>query len=74
MLFGYLALVDYCYNFIFIDVGSYRKKLRWWYFSNSNFGKKLSRNELNIPEKKCLPGTKTELPMVIVADDFLERI
>lgn len=64
-----LALVDACYNFIFVDVGSYGRNSDGGILSNSNFGKKLFRNELNIPEQKLLPGTNTKLPMVIVADD-----
>ncbi|XP_042910704.1 uncharacterized protein [Parasteatoda tepidariorum] len=64
-----LALVDARYNFIFLDVGSYGRNSDGGVLSNSNFGKKLSRNQLNIPDKKCLPGTDTKLPMVIVADE-----
>lgn len=64
-----LALVDARYNFIFLDVGRYGRNSDGGVLSNSNFGKKLSRNQLNIPDKKCLPGTDTKLPMVIVADE-----
>ncbi|XP_054277592.1 uncharacterized protein LOC128996347 [Macrosteles quadrilineatus] len=64
-----LALADPCYNFIFVDVGSYGRNADSGVFSKSNFGKKMLRNELNIPGNKCLPGTNTELPMVVVADE-----
>ncbi|XP_050676761.1 uncharacterized protein LOC126973478 [Leptidea sinapis] len=64
-----LALVDARYNFIFVDVGSYGRNSDGGVLANSNLGRKLSRNQLNIPDKKGLPGTNMELPMVIVADE-----
>lgn len=39
-----LALVDARYKFIFLDVGSYGRNSDGGVLSNSNFGKKLSRN------------------------------
>lgn len=45
-----LSLVDARYNFIIVDVGSYGRNSDSGILSNSNFGKKLFRNQLNIPE------------------------
>lgn len=64
-----LALVDPCYNFIVIDVGGYGKNSDGGILSNSNFGKALQSKRLNIPNKRVLPGTNVELPMVCVADE-----
>ena len=64
-----LALVDPCYNFIIVDVGGYGKNSDGGIFSNSNFGRALQNDKLNIPKKRALPGTNTELPMIIVADE-----
>lgn len=64
-----LALVDPSYNFIVVDVGVYGKNSDGGIFSNSNFGKALHNGTLNVPKKRALPETDTELPMVIVADE-----
>jgi len=64
-----LALVDPCYNFIVVDVGSYGKNSDGGIFLNSNFGKALQNGKLNVPGTKKIPQTNTELPMVIVADE-----
>lgn len=64
-----LALIDPCYNFIVVDVGFYGKNSDGGIFLNSNFRKTLQNSKLNTPEKKKLPQTSSELPMVIVADE-----
>ena len=64
-----LALVDPLYNFILVDVGAYGKNSDGGILINSNIGKSLENDTLNIPRVRTLPGTDTELPMVIVADE-----
>lgn len=64
-----LALVDARYNFIAVDVGAYGKNSDGGILANSNFGKSLLNNKLNIPQSRSLPGTNIQLPMVIVADE-----
>jgi len=64
-----LALVDRCYNFIAIDVEVYGKNSDGGILVNSNLGKSLDNNTLNVPKSKTLPGSNIELPMVIVGDE-----
>lgn len=64
-----LALVDPCYNFIVVDVGSYGKNSDGGIFLNSNFGRALEHGQLNVPRSRTLPTTNVELPMVIVGDE-----
>ncbi|XP_050308498.1 uncharacterized protein LOC126744939 [Anthonomus grandis grandis] len=64
-----LALVDPCYNFIAVDLGAYGKNSDGGILANSNLGKSLENNKLNVPKIKALPNTNIELPMVIVGDE-----
>lgn len=45
-----LALIDPCYNFIVVDVGSYGKNFDGGIFLNSNFRKTLQNGKLSTPE------------------------
>jgi hypothetical protein len=38
-------------------------------FFNCNFGRALQNDKLNIQKKRALPGTNTQLSMIIVADE-----
>ena len=64
-----LALVDANYRFIAIDVGAYGKNSDGGIFSNSNLGKSLKYNKLQIPPGKQLPGSEENLPYVIIGDE-----
>lgn len=65
-----MAVVDANLNFIFIDVGAYGREADSNVFRNSVFGKKLYRNQLQIPDPVSLPLTENNLqPFVFVADE-----
>ncbi|KAG8231967.1 hypothetical protein J437_LFUL008888 [Ladona fulva] len=51
------------------NVGGYGKNCDGGIFSNSNLGRALQNDKFNILNKRALPGTNTELPMIIVADE-----
>ncbi|KAM5165210.1 LOW QUALITY PROTEIN: uncharacterized protein ACMZJ9_007653 [Mantella aurantiaca] len=58
------------YNLIFIDVGSYGSAPDSSVFQHSQFYKKRTQGQLDIPEPCPLPGTSdSDLPMVFVADE-----
>lgn len=63
-----LALVDANYKFIAIDVGACGKNSDANIFKNSDLGKCLSNESLNMASPKALPGGNTVLPHVIIAD------
>ncbi|KAE9543209.1 hypothetical protein AGLY_003120 [Aphis glycines] len=68
-----MAVVDANLNFIFIDVGAYGREADSNVFRNSVFGKKLYRNQLQIPDPVSLPLTENNLqPFVFVADEAFE--
>ncbi|XP_050313024.1 uncharacterized protein LOC126748059 [Anthonomus grandis grandis] len=63
-----LALVGADYKFLAVDIGGLGKNSDGNIFSNSNFGKALAENRLNIPHYKPLPGTEDTMPYVIIGD------
>ncbi|XP_050300615.1 uncharacterized protein LOC126739132 [Anthonomus grandis grandis] len=63
-----LALVGADYKFLVVDIGGLGKNSDGNIFSNSNFGKALAENRLNIPHDKPLPGTEDAMPHVIIGD------
>jgi len=64
-----LALVDAQYKFLAVDIGSYGKNSDGGILSNSNLGKALEKNKLNIPNDQYLPSTNEKLPLVIIGDE-----
>lgn len=65
-----LAVVDADYRFIAIDVGAYGKESDSSIFNDWTFGKKMAKNELNLPSPKALPHTDLPpLPYVFLGDE-----
>lgn len=64
-----LAIVDANCKFIAIDVGSYGKEGDSNIFTKSTMGKKIMRNDFNIPEPKNLPNTNDTLPHFFIGDE-----
>lgn len=64
-----LAVVDADYSFIYVDIGCQGRISDGGVFKNSNFFSKLSEGDLNIPDDNALPGRRTPVPFVFVADD-----
>lgn len=64
-----LALLDAECNFISVDFGAYGKNSDGAIVRDSNLGKRLLSNHLNIPPPKVLPSTNIVLPHVIVGDE-----
>lgn len=63
------ALVDANYRFIAVDIGSYSKNSDGDIFANSNLGKSLDSEKLNVPEDCAFPGTNNVAPYVILGDE-----
>ena len=65
-----LALADANLKFIAIDIGAYGRNSDGGIFANSNLGKGLVGNTLQIPNDAPLPGAEQmgALPYVVVAD------
>lgn len=61
-----LGVVDADYFFTAIDVGAPGREADSSIFKSSNFGKKLIRNQLDLPEPACLPNNIGELPVPFV--------
>lgn len=65
-----MAVVDSDYKFIFVDIGSFGSCADSTVFQNTKFGKRLTSNQLDLPDNKPLPGTDgPDMPYVFVADD-----
>ncbi|XP_031332700.1 protein ALP1-like [Photinus pyralis] len=64
-----LALVDAHYTFIAVDIGGYGRNSDGGLFANSNLGRALEKNKLNVPIDTELPNTSTSMPFVIVGDE-----
>ncbi|XP_065200002.1 uncharacterized protein LOC135843983 [Planococcus citri] len=63
-----LAGVDANYKFTFIDVGVKGRFSDGYTFAQSNFGKRLISNQLNIPSPTKIEPGGDEMPFVFVAD------
>lgn len=64
-----MAVVDFDYNFVSIDVGSYGKDCDSAVFKKTQFWKSLIDNTLNIPTPCLIPNTDYVLPYVFVGDE-----
>lgn len=64
-----LALVDAQYKFLAVDIGAYGKNSDGGILSNSNLGKALEKNKLNIPNDQYFPDANEKLPLVIIGDE-----
>ena len=66
-----MALVDYQYCFITVDVGAYGSSSDGGVFARSELGRTLVDNALNLPADKILQGAAElgPLPYVIVGDE-----
>ena len=64
-----LALVDAQYKFVAVDIGAYGKNSDGGILSNSNLGKALEKNKLNILNEQYLPSTNEKLPLVVIGDE-----
>ena len=73
-----LAIVDYDYKFLFVDVGCQGRISDGGVFRNSSFNRALQSGKLNLPEPAPLPSSEDPIwmheenhpvPYVFVADD-----
>ena len=65
--FVLLAVYDAQFCFRFVDIGDTGRHSNSGVFANSNFGKQLLSNQLEIPPPECLASVG-ELPFCFVAD------
>ena len=61
--------MDANYKFIAVDIGSYGRNSDGGIFSNSNLGKALANNTLNVPKDASLVEGGEKIPFVIVGDE-----
>lgn len=64
-----MVIVNANYEFIIVDVGANGRISDGGVFSNTQFCKRLVKNELNIPQPDNLPNSEIKQPYVLVGDD-----
>lgn len=64
-----MAIVNANYEFIMVDVGANGRDSDGGVFSNTQFYKRLVKNELYIPQPDNLPISQIKQPYVLVGDD-----
>lgn len=68
-----MAIADYRYRFSLVDIGAYGGNSDGGIFSDSEIGKSLRNNTLNLPEgRSTLPGCDICIPGFFVADDAFQ--
>lgn len=63
-----MATCDAFYKFIFVDIGGVGSQYDSTTFQESGFGKGILQEKLSIPNPRPLPGTESEFPCFIGAD------
>ncbi|CAD7084400.1 unnamed protein product [Hermetia illucens] len=66
VLFG---VVDADYCFTYVNVGCQGRISDGGVFKNTEFGKRLEKNQLKLPKEEALPGRTLPIPYVLVAVD-----
>ncbi|XP_037912468.1 uncharacterized protein LOC119652417 isoform X3 [Hermetia illucens] len=66
VLFG---VVDADYCFTYVNVGYQGRISDGGVFKNTEFGKRLEKNQLKLPKEEALPGRTLPIPYGLVADD-----
>ena len=64
-----MAIVDADYKFLVVDIGQMGSASDGGVLDNSNFGSAWNRDRVNMPPPVPLPGTETNTPYVLVADE-----
>ena len=64
-----MAIADASYMFTYVDVGDYDRQGDSGVFNNSEFGKAIVANTLNIPQKGVLPNTNIEARYCFIGDE-----
>lgn len=65
-----MAVADSNYRFIYVNIGSYGKDCDSNIFKNSSLWTGIKKNEVGIPEEKCLRGTTSpKVPYFLVGDE-----
>lgn len=64
-----MAIVDFDYNFICVDVGGYGRNSDGGILDETAIGKRLETGTLNLPSNKPLPGQNEAIPMVLIGDE-----
>ena len=69
-----MAVCDYNYCFLLLDIGDYGKQSDGGTFSNSTFGKALKNDSLFLPEPDVISGQSAKLPYFFVGDSAFPLI
>lgn len=64
-----MALADANYKFTYINVGAPGRDADGGVYLNCSLSQALENNTMNIPHAKPLPGRRTPVPYVVIADD-----
>lgn len=67
-----MAIVNAKYQFIMIDVGANGRVSDGGVMKNTVFWRKLSENQLNLPNPRKLPGTEKQYSYVFVGDEAFQ--
>lgn len=67
-----MAIVNANYQFTMIDVGANGRVSDGGVMKNTIFWRKLSENQLNVPNSRALPGTEKQFPYVFVGDEAFQ--
>ncbi|XP_031334657.1 uncharacterized protein LOC116164601 [Photinus pyralis] len=67
-----MAVVDANYKFLMVDVGANGRVSDGGVMKNTLFWRKLSENQLNLPDPRQLPGTSKKCPYVFLGDEAFQ--
>ena len=64
-----MAVVDFEYKFVLVDVGSYGSNSDGGVWKNSAFGKDFDNENVPLPQTRTVCGFTTPLPYVLIGDE-----